>query len=128
MKGFTLIELMVSLFIIVVGLLGIILANIYTQRTSDGTYEKMVAVQDAHRVLEMMRSASKTGTFPANVTSAFPQGAAVAGFTNLSTERVTVTYSDALGDPLDVTVTTSWRERGMRNTSTQLRTLLTQRQ
>ena len=127
MKGFTLVELMVSLGVLVVGLLGILLANTYTEKASQGAYERMVTLQDAHRAIELMRSASATGDFPTNVTSAFPNEARVTGFNNLSGEQVIVTYPDSKADPLDLTVTTSWKERGVRNFSIRLRTLMTKR-
>lgn len=126
-SGFTLFELVVTLFIICTGMLGFILSNINIQKVSDYSYEKVVAAQDAHRVLELMRNASATGNFPRNVTSAFPNGSNVAGINNLSGEQVSVIYADPLADPLDITVTTNWREGGRRNTSFQLRTLMTQR-
>lgn len=127
MRGFTLVELLASMLVIVVGLLSFLLANTYIQQTGTGIYERMVATQDAHRVIELMRNASSTGNFPSNVTTAFPGGAGVAGFSNLSGEQVIVTYADPNSNPLDITVTASWRERGLRDATTQLSTLMTQR-
>lgn len=127
-RGFTLVELMIALAFIAVGLLGAILANTAIQQRSEGAYQRMVATQDAHRVIEQMRNTSSTGNFPQNVTATFPNGGAVAGFNNLTNEQVTVAYTNPAADPLDITVTTTWRENGMRNATTQLRTLMTQRQ
>lgn len=133
-KGFTLLELMVTVVVIGVGLLGVLLSNTYIQRASEATYERVVATQDAHRVIELMRNTSANGNFPGNVTGAYPQGGTVAGFNNLPQENVTVTYVNPVADPLDITVTTTWRELGIRNTDTngvpirvQLRTLMTKR-
>ena len=125
--GFTLIELMIAVVVIGLGLLGMVMANTVIQTTSEAAYERMVATQDAHRTIELMRNASMTGNFPQNVTGAFPNGAAAAGFNNLTGEQVAVTYGNVQADPLDITVTTTWLERGRRNTSTQLRTLMTKR-
>lgn len=126
-KGFTLTELLISLFVIALGLLGMILSNTYVQRTSEVAHERMVATQDAHRAIELMRNTSASGEFPDNVTRAFPNGAAVAGFNNLTNESVTVVYADPDADPLNITVTTNWAQRGSRNASIQLRTLMTRR-
>lgn len=126
--GFTLLELAVTMAIMAGGLVMILMANTYSHRTGEAVYERMVATQDAHRTIEMMRGASSSGSFPANVTAAYPNGAAVAGFANLSGETVTVTYVDPAADPLDVTVITRWLELGLRNSTAQLRTLLTQRE
>ena len=125
--GFSLIELLIAIMVIGVGLLGILLGNTFTQKTGEIAHEQIVAIQDAHRVIELMRNASANGNFPGNVTAAFPNAAVIAGFNNLSSEQVTVIYADPTSDPLDVTVTTSWLELGVRNTSTRLRTLMTKR-
>lgn len=126
-RGFTLLEVMIAVAVIGLGLLGVMLTNVNVQKMSDRGYERLVATQDAHRVLELLRNSSATGNFPSNVTQAFPHGALVAGFNNLSGEQVVVTYANPSADPLDIAVTTSWLESGRRNSSIQLRTLMTQR-
>lgn len=126
-NGFTVIELLFSILIIGLGLLGMLLANTAIHQSTEKSYERVVATQDANRVIELMRNASAAGNFPQNVTAAFPNGTAVAGFNNLPGEAVTVTYAAPNADPLDVTVTTTWLEQGLRNTLTQLRTLMTDR-
>ncbi len=126
-KGFTVIELMVSLFIVTLAIAGYIGANVFLQRNADEAFERTVAVQDAHRVIERMRNTAQTGTFPGNVTAAFPQGAAVAGFTNLTAEQVTVTYVNTTANPLDATVAVTWTSVTRRAMTTALRTLITQR-
>jgi len=126
-RGFTLIELLVAVVVMGFGLLALLLANTYIQQASERAYERMVAVQDAGRAAELIRDASVNGNFPANVTAAFPNGGAVAGFNNLTAEQVVVNYRNTNADPLDITVTTTWLEQGRRNSSFQLRTLMTQR-
>ena len=127
-NGFALLELMIAVAVIAVGLLAMLLANTSSRQMGEGMNERMVALQDAHRVVELIRNTSATGAFPANVTAAYPAGAAVPGLNNLTNERVTVAYADRTADPLDITVTVNWRSRGIRNISTQLRTLVTQRE
>ena len=126
-KGFMLLEVMIALAVIGLGLLGVMLTNVNVQKMSELGYERVVATQDAHRVLELVRNASATGNFPSNVTQAFPNGGRIAGFSNLIGEQVVVTYANPTTDPLDIMVTASWLEGGRRNTSIQLRTLMTQR-
>jgi len=118
---------MIAVVIIGLGLLAMLLANTHIQRTGEAAYERVVATQDAHRVIEGMRNASTNGSFPANVIVSYPQGAAVPGFANLAGEQVVVTYQNVASDPLDVTVTTNWLELGRRNTLVRLRTLMTKR-
>jgi len=127
MGGFTLVELLVSTIVLSIGVLATMLANTYVQQASERVHERMMAAQDAHRVLELIRNASVNGNFPANVTGAYPNGAAVPGFNNLSTEQVVAAYANPNVDPLDITVTTTWLEQGRRNASIQIRTLMTQR-
>lgn len=114
--------------VIAVGLLALLLANTTSRQMGEGASERVVALGDAQRVVELMRSTSATGAFPANVTAAYPNLAAVMGFNNLTNEQVSVSYADATADPLDITVTVGWRARGIRNASTRLRTLMTKRE
>lgn len=132
-EGFTFVELLPSIVVIGLALLGMLAANTYIQRTSDLAHEQMVAMLHAHRVIERMREASSTGAFPSNVTSAFPNGIALSDFTSvageqvLTGEQVVVTYADSNSDPLDITVRTDWQALGARSATVQLRTLMTQR-
>jgi len=126
-SGFTMIELMVSIIVVGFALLAVLLANTAIQQASERARERMIATQDAHRVVELIRNASVNGNFPANVVTAFPNGGAVAGFNNLTNEQVVASYSNTAVDPLDITVTTTWLEQGRRNALVQLRTLMTQR-
>ena len=127
-KGFTLLELMIAMFVLTVGLLGILLSNTASKNTSIRMNERILALQDAHRVIELMRSTSSVGNFPGNVTNAYPNGAPVLGFNTLTDEAITVDYTDIEEDPLDVTVNVTWSELGARDAATQLRTLITQRE
>ena len=126
-RGFTLIELMITMVVVVLVLLGFMGANTSIQQASEATHQRTIALQDANRVIETIRNTAASGTFPGNVTAAYPNNGAVAGFSNLTNEAITVSYVNTGVNPLDVTVTVSWSERGVRNVSTQLRTLVTQR-
>lgn len=127
--GLTLVELMVTMVVVVLALVGYIGATTFLQKQSEIKFEKSLAIQDANRVLEQMRDASETGNFPTNVTGTFSNGAAVAAFNglNLTNEVVTVSYADATADPLDVTVTVTWQTVEGRNVTTALRSYVTQR-
>lgn len=127
--GFTLVEVMITLLVMTLALLGILYANTQVQQTSEAAFERSLAVQDANRVIEQMRNISSDGDFPDNVTDIYPDGgevAALAGL-NLTNEVVTVSYVDPDLDPLDVLVTVSWDENGRRNVDIALRTIMTQR-
>ncbi len=126
-QGFTLIEVMIAMVMVVLVLLGFTGANAVIQRTSEETFQRTVALQDGNQVVEMMRNAAASGTFPANVTTIYANGGTVAGFSNLVNETVTINYVDPLTNPLDVTVTIAWRNYHNRNTNMTLRSRITQR-
>ena len=125
--GFTIIELMIALFIISLAIGGYVGANVLAQRNSEEMHERTIALQDANRTIEQIRNASKTNTFPQNVVTAFPQNGLVAGFANLTNEQVQVSYANPAVDPLDVLVTVTWLSYARRQVSETVRTYITQR-
>jgi len=128
-KGFTLIELAVTSFVVVLALVGYVGATTFLQRHSESKFEESVAIQDANRVFEQMRQQASSGTFPGNVTGQFSDGAAVAAFNglNLTNEAVTVSYADTTDNPLDVTVSVAWLNNQGVNMTKALRSYVTQR-
>lgn len=126
-NGFTLIEVMITMAVMAAALLAVLTANAMISQTSEGAYQRLVAIQDANQVIERMRNTAATGTFPGNVTAAYPNGGNVAGFTSLPNETVTVSYASAITNPLDVTVTVNYLENGRRAANTALRSVMTQR-
>lgn len=108
-QGFSLIELIIAISIVVPVLLGAIGLNVYVFRMNETSRRAVVALQDAHTVIERIRNTSETSL--AQVTSIYPSGQAVSGFSNLPSEQVTVTYPNASADPLAITVTVSWTDR-----------------
>ena len=126
-KGFTLIEIMITLFVMAGVLISILAANSAIAQSSEGVYQRLFAVQDANQVIERMRNTAVTGTFPGNVTAVYPNGGTVADFNSIPNEVVTVSYANTNSNPLDVTVTVNYLENGRRTASTALRSLITQR-
>lgn len=129
-KGFTLIEVLFSMGIIVIAVIGIIAADIMIQKNSESAHESAVALQDASRVVEQIRLSAFGASvrFPADVVTSFPNSGLVAGFANLTQETVRVTYTDPTANPLAVTVTVNWISNQNRNSTVALRSLVTQRQ
>lgn len=119
-KGFTLIELMIALAIVLPVLLGSVGLNVYVFRAAETSRRGIVALQDAHTMIERIRNTSENGL--SQVTSTYPSGSTVSGFSNLPSEQVTVTYPNANADPLAITVTVTWADRQ----GTMTRTLATQ--
>ena len=120
-------ELSIAMAVVVLALLGFIGANLAIEQTNEAAFQRTVAIQDANQVIELMRNTAAAGNFPSNVTGVYSNGGAVAGFTNLTNETVTVNYANANANPLDVTVTVRWLQNGIRQVNTALRTLITQR-
>lgn len=126
-KGFTLIELMIALLVLTLAIVGYVGANVIAQRNSGEMHERTVAIQDANRVIEQMRDTSRTGTFPGNVVSLYPQAGVVAGINNLTNEQITVTYANTTANPLDATITVTWLSYTRRQNTETVRTYITQR-
>ena len=126
-KGFTLIELMIALLVLTLMIAAYVGANCAAQRTGEEMHQRTVAIQDANRVIEQMRDASKTGTFPGNVTAVYPQNGQVAGISNLLNEVLTVTYVNATANPLVATITVTWTSYTGRAFSEAVETYITQR-
>lgn len=130
-KGFTLIELMLAAAVVIIALLGIMSANLVTERHSEAAFERTLAMQDANRAVEELRDAANTGSsqnFQTDVqnavTTVLPTIVSLPASHN---EQIAVSYVDVNADPLDVTVTVTWNEQGLRATSVSLRTLITKR-
>lgn len=126
--GFTLIELMIALAVLSLVIAGYIQANITAQRNSEEMNERTVAIQDANRIIEEMRTiATSPGTFPSNVVTAYPNNVSSTPFTNLSGEMVTVSYTDPTENPLSATITVAWLSYTGRQNTTSIKTYITQR-
>ena len=126
-RGFTIIELMISLFVVTLVLGGYIGANIMAQRNSEEMHERTLAIQDANRAIEQMRNVSRAGTFPDNVVTAYPNNSTPTGFTSLPQENITITYASTTANPLDITITVAWFSYARRQVSETIRTYITQR-
>ena len=131
-KGFTLIELMITIAVVILALLGLLSANTMMMRTSGTVFERAVATQHANQVVERIRDLA-TGSL-ASVTTTFPNAGVVnsALYTStaselLSNESVSVIYADPAANPLDATVTVNWNAQGLRPVSTNIRTLIAKR-
>ncbi|MFH1799689.1 MAG: prepilin-type N-terminal cleavage/methylation domain-containing protein [Candidatus Omnitrophota bacterium] len=125
--GFTFAELMIALVVVALVIGGYVAANVKAQQSAEAMHERTLAIQDANQVIEQMRDASKTGTFPANVVSAYPDASTPTGFANLPNETITVSYANATADPLDVTITVTWLSYTQREHTEAIQTYITQR-
>lgn len=131
-KGFSLMEVAITMAVVTLALLGLLSVNTMMQRTSHAVYERSVAMQHAGQVVEQMRNLSTTSL--ANVTDTFPNGQVVnaaqystAATEVLPNEVVLTNYVNTAANPLDVTVTVNWNSLGVRASTASLRTLVARR-
>lgn len=111
-KGFTLIELMISAAILVLALIPVLVLFYNYLVVMEATRNTTIAVSDAGFILESMRSTDPFTT--SNVLGTYPQGADVAdkiGARKLKNETVQVFYQDTAADPLVVTVQVNWQDQ-----------------
>lgn len=128
-SGFTFIEIMIAMVVASLTILFFVMTQNTLQVNAETAYERKVAAQDAHRLINQMRLTAMTGTFPSNLTSAFPAGA-TSGYTSMpatASQTMTLAYASTSADPLDVTVTVSWTGFNRRASTQTIRTLITQR-
>ena len=134
--GFTLIEVMIAVMILAVVLPASLVASFSLFSLNDTTRDTVIAIADARRVIEQMRSlAADTTSLSLNdiIAVDWTAWASANGCDNLSSEQVVVTYTDidscgnALNDnPLAVTVRVDWQEKS-RALNVSFSTLITER-
>lgn len=115
-KGFSLIEIIISTAIFVIAataVLGTIISTVYF---IDITRDKNIAVSDLRNIMEDMRATPFdhiTTQFPDSVTDgpAINQYPAILGGYTLINEHITVTYADAASDPLEIQITITWDDK-----------------
>jgi prepilin-type N-terminal cleavage/methylation domain-containing protein len=122
-QGFTLVEIMMVCIL----LAGVIVSFFYMIQVGFALVEKLstsvIALNDAGSIIENMRNIDPLSV--ANLTTAYPDGASIAGFAHLNNEAVTVNYEDLSADPIKVYVRVTWQ--GSRMFTEELVTLLTKR-
>lgn len=113
-KAFTFIELMISLTILAIVILGILSGYVGCLTINEMSKSTTIATQDARRVISQMRSLAVDSLTDITAEDWTTWGANN-GCDSLDSEQVVVTYTDrdASGsglddDPLEVTVTINW--------------------
>lgn len=125
--GFSLLEVMIALAIItaVLGATAQALIRFHTQITFQ--HQRVSAMQNCRSVLDEMRALRdhSPDEFPENITESWTDGLALGDIGTLPSEVVTVTYQDASANPLEVRVTSEWRDPRNRLVSISLSTVIT---
>jgi len=124
-RGLTLIEVLITLTVFATAILAIfgIYGDLAVMRETGRNLNQ--AMSDARTVLERMRQNS--GSSLGSVTGTnWGTWAQQNNLTSLPAEAVTVNYVDTNADPLNVTVSVAWTERGRARSAT-LQSFITQR-
>ena len=130
-SGFSLVELMIAMAICLVAMLAVLGAMTAIKQATEKAYERSIVTQDIHKVIEEMRNAANAASSDSYQSSAM--AAADAASTHLTSlpssyqESIAVSYQDQTADPLDATITASWRQQGIRPTTLSMRALITRR-
>ncbi len=131
-RGFTIIEIMISITVLTIVLLGLISGYMTCLKLNEMSKSTTIATEDARRVLEQMRSDVVSEL--SDVTSVDWTAWAVAnGLDSLESEQIAVGYTDRDGtgdplddDPLEVSIIVTWQD-GLRVRTLILASLITVR-
>jgi len=137
-RGFTLVEVMVTMAIFAGTLAAFAGVYVTTARLSESSRNLTQAMSDARVILEMIRNTAQTNGLT-GVTGAFPAGGAIAAPAgaaawSLPGETITLSYADPVtgvtnlnADPLPVTVSVTWTEGGHPGRTISVSTMMTRR-
>jgi len=114
-KGFTLVELLLAVFILSSSIVGILLLFSQSMISTEYAWDKTMAVSHAEGILEEMQLKKTL----ADITNTDWLGwAAHQGLSTLPGESLTISFIDPVADPLDIQVTVNWihKQRGLQVT------------
>jgi prepilin-type N-terminal cleavage/methylation domain-containing protein len=124
-KGFTLVEIMMSMLVFAISMIALAGFYISTARLNESSRNLTQAINDARVVSEAIRDTSTAGLAAVTATN-WTNWATANSLTSLSNEAIAVTYGALNADPLQVQIRVNWLERGRAKT-TAIDTLVTQR-
>jgi prepilin-type N-terminal cleavage/methylation domain-containing protein len=126
--GFTLLELTFAVALMAIILAIAAQALIQYHVSMDMQQQRNLAAQQCRAIMESMRAYRDTEmtVFPADILEQWPDGAAVAWQGGLGPdEQFVVGYTDPAANPLEVTITCTWRDRQDRPIQFTLTSMLT---
>jgi len=104
-RGFTLVELLLSVFIITIGVLSILLFYTTSMKAAEYASDVTAATSHAEYIFEEMRTLP---TLVAITGADWSQWAQDQGLMTLPSESASVSIVDSLADPLVIHATVSW--------------------
>ncbi len=119
--GFTLVELLITIFVLAIGITSAILFYTNAMRATEYARDITEATTQAQYIFEEMRTRPSLSNITATNWDTWSQSA---GIKSLPSETINVVYANMLADPLDITTTVNWQKYSRQN-SVSLRTELT---
>ena len=120
-KGFTLVELLLAVFILSVSIVGILLLFSQSIISTEYAWDKTLAVSQAEGILEEMQLKN---TLSEVTNTDWVSWARNQGLSTLPGESFNIVFTDPAADPLDIQVTVHW-VRKQRNSQVTLKTKMT---
>lgn len=120
-KGFTLIEVLVAAFVLLVGICSMLSLFTYSMASAESGWDRTLATSHAEAILEAMQAKS---TLADIVLTDWEEWAEEQHLRILPQERFKVTYANPNNNPLSIQVLVQW-ERRLRTNNISLETQLT---
>jgi type II secretory pathway pseudopilin PulG len=120
-KSFTLIEVLVAAFVLLVGICSLLSLFVYSMASAETGWDKTLAVSHAESILEAMQKKPTLGEI---LITDWDQWAHDHNLRGLPEERLKVVFSSPDSDPLPIQVLVQW-ERKARTNKVSLETELT---
>jgi len=106
-NAFTLVEVLISIFILTIGMMGILLFIVKTSSAIQLSKDLTLATIHADYIFEEMHSRTSLS----NITSeTWDVNSLDASLDTLENEVISVSYVDSASDPLNITVGVSWTD------------------
>jgi Tfp pilus assembly protein PilV len=111
-QGFTLLELLIAAYILIVGISSTLLLNVNAMTSSQYSWDLTVATTHAEQILEEMQIRNSL----ADITNTdWPAWAQQQQLNTLPGEKVDVQYENPEADPLDIKVSVEWQRKLRKN-------------
>jgi Tfp pilus assembly protein PilV len=112
-KSFTLIEVLVSTYILLIGICAMLSLFVYSMASAESAEDRTMATSHAEHVLESMQTMA---TLSDIISTDWQQWYKDKNLYTLPQEKLKVTFVDPKSDPLSVRVLVQWKRKRVNNT------------
>lgn len=117
LKAFTLVELMITAYVLLIGISGVLLSYVQFLSSSQSSWDMTVASSHAESILEDMHTQKSLADIPSIDWDGW---ADTHGFKSLPEEKIIAVFDNASPQLLDITVTVEWqRNKAIKNLTLQ---------